>query len=473
MYHLGVPNEREADGRGRRTGVPFPSPGGVGRELSATARMAEAELEPAGTALPGERRVLAAAHRSLAGDTRGLRALLPFLGPAFVAAVAYVDPGNFATNIASGARYGYMLLWVVLAANLMAMLIQSMSAKLGIATGMNLPEVCRARFPRPVSIMLWIQAELIAMATDLAEFIGAAVGLNLLFHIPLLAAGFLTGLAAFGILALQARGFRQLEAVIAGLVGVIVAAFAFEVFLAKPSVPDLASGLLIPRFDGSGSVLLAAGILGATVMPHVIYLHSALTQQRVVGRDAVERQRIFRFERWDVIIAMAIAGAINMAMLITAAATFYARGISGVEDLDNASRALGQVLGSHADLFFGLGLLASGLSSSSVGTLAGQVVMQGFIRRRIPVFLRRAITMAPALVVIALGVGASSALILSQVVLSFGIPFALIPLLLFCRNRGLMGELVNRRLTTITATAVVGVIVLLNVVLLAQLSFGG
>jgi manganese transport protein len=431
------------------------------------------ELEPAGAALPGERRVLAAAQRSMTGEARGLTALLPFLGPAFVAAVAYVDPGNFATNLSAGARYGYMLLWVVLAANLMAMLIQSMSAKLGIATGMNLPEVCRARFPRSVSVLLWVQAEVIAMATDLAEFVGAAVGLNLLFHIPLLLAGVITGLAAFGILGLQARGFRQLEAVIAGLVGVIVAAFALEVFLARPAVPEVASGLFIPRLDGSGSLLLATGILGATVMPHVIYLHSALTQQRVVGTTPEERRRIYHFERWDVVIAMSAAGVINLAMLITAAAVFHARGLDGVDDMGHAAHVLGQVLGSHADLFFGLGLLASGLSSSSVGTLAGQVVMQGFVRRKIPVYLRRAVTMAPALLVIALGISPSRALILSQVVLSFGIPFALVPLLMFCRDRGLMGELVNRRITTITATGVVGVVVLLNVLLLTQISFGG
>ena len=306
----------------------------------------EAPLEPAGTALPGERRVLAAAQRSLAGQARGPAALLPFLGPAFVAAVAYVDPGNFATNLSAGARFGYMLLWVVLAANLMAMLIQSLSAKLGIATGMNLPEVCRARFPRPVSVLLWVQAEVIAMATDLAEFVGAAVGLNLLFHVPLLPAGILTGLAAFAILGLQARGFRQLEAVIAGLVGVIVAAFAFEVFLARPSPSGVVSGLLVPRLDGPESLLLAAGILGATVMPHVIYLHSALTQQRVVGGTPAERRRINRFERWDVVIAMGIAGLINMAMLTTAAAVFYGRGLDGVSDLHRASEVLGQVLGS-------------------------------------------------------------------------------------------------------------------------------
>ena len=429
-------------------------------------------LEPASAALPGERRVLTAAERSLSGETRGLRALVPFLGPAFVAAVAYVDPGNFATNIAGGAAYGYRLLWVVLAANLMAMLVQAMSAKLGIATGMNLPEVCRLRFSRPVSRLLWLQAEVVAMATDLAEFVGAALGLNILFHIPLLPAGLITGVAAFGILTLQARGFRPLEAVITVLVGVIVVAFAFEVFLAKPSAPAVATGLLIPSFAGTESVLLAAGILGATVMPHVVYLHSALTQQRVVGNSPEAKRKIYRFEQWDVIIALGIAGIINMAMLVTAAATFNARGLDGVNSLQQASQGLGHYLGYHADVFFGLGLLASGLSSSSVGTMAGQVVMQGFIERRIPLFLRRAITMAPALVVLAVGVDASRALVLSQVVLSFGIPFALVPLLLFCRDRGLMGELVNRRVTTMAATVIVALIVALNLFLLAQISFG-
>jgi len=352
------------------------------------------------------------------------------------------------------------------------MLVQAMSAKLGIATGMNLPEVCRLRFPRPVSRLLWLQAEVVAMATDLAEFVGAALGLNILFHIPLLPAGLITGVAAFGILTLQARGFRPLEAVITVLVGVIVVAFAFEVFLAKPSAPAVATGLLIPSFAGTESVLLAAGILGATVMPHVVYLHSALTQQRVVGNSPEAKRKIYRFEQWDVIIALGIAGIINMAMLVTAAATFNARGLDGVNSLQQASQGLGHYLGYHADVFFGLGLLASGLSSSSVGTMAGQVVMQGFIERRIPLFLRRAITMAPALVVLAVGVDASRALVLSQVVLSFGIPFALVPLLLFCRDRGLMGELVNRRVTSMAATVIVALIVALNLFLLAQISFG-
>ena len=429
--------------------------------------------DPVAVALPGEERVLRAAEKALNGQTRGLRALVPFLGPAFVAAVAYVDPGNFATNIAGGAQYGYMLLWVVLAANLMAMLVQSMSAKLGIATGLNLAEVCRQKFPFLAVVGLWIQAEVIAMATDLAEFIGAAIGIHLLFPgVPLFVAGIITAFAAFGILAIQSRGFRGFEAVITGLVGVIVAAFAFEVILARPSVSGVVTGLITPRFDGTESVLLGAGILGATVMPHVIYLHSALTQRRVVGATDAEQHKIFSFERWDVIIAMGVAGLINIAMLTIAAAVFHGRGIGPIETLDQAYTGLGVQLGNGADIFFGLGLLASGLSSSSVGTLAGQVVMQGFIQRAIPLFLRRAITMAPALVVIAIGVNPSRALVLSQVVLSFGIPFALIPLLLFCRDRNLMGSLVNHRVTTIIATGVVAVIVSLNVFLITLLVTG-
>jgi manganese transport protein len=416
----------------------------------------------AADALPGERRVLEAAQRSLQGHRRGIRGLWPFLGPAFIAAVAYVDPGNFATNIAAGSEFGYMLLWVILASNLMAMLIQAMSAKLGIATGKNLAEVSRDRFSRPVRIGMWAQAEFIAMATDLAEFIGAALALNLLFDIPLLSAAVITGVISFGILELQRRGFRHLEAAIAGMVGLIVAGFAFQVFLAEPDATDLLHGLLTPQFAGTDSVLLAVGILGATVMPHVIYLHSALTQQRVVGNDAAERRAIYRFELVDVVIAMTIAGVINMSMLVMAAAAFHSRGMTGVGDIDQAFVALGEVLGNHADIVFGIALLASGISSSSVGTLAGQVVMQGYLRMHIPLFLRRAVTMAPAFIVIALGVNPSWALVISQVVLSFGIPFALIPLLMFCRDRELMGELVNHRITTLLATLVIAIIIALN-----------
>ena len=423
-------------------------------------------------ALPGEQKVLEAAQRSLAERRRGFRGLWPFLGPAFIAAIAYVDPGNFATNIASGSKYGYMLLWVILASNLMAMLIQTMSAKLGIATGDNLAEVSRARFSNPMRIFLWLQAEAVAMATDLAEFIGAALGFHLLFGMPLLLAGFITGIVAFAILAAELRGVRHLEAVITVLVGVIVAGFAYQILYAHPDGAAAVKGLLTPRFSDSESVLLAAGILGATVMPHVIYLHSSLTQRRVIGRTPDERRRIFRFEQIDVIIAMTIAGLVNMAMLVMAAGVFHSRGLTDISDIDEAYRGLGTIVGHHADVIFGIALLASGLSSSSVGTLAGQVVMQGYINRQIPLFLRRIITMLPALVVLAIGVNPSSALIISQVALSFGIPFALIPLVIFCRNRELMGDLVNRRGTNIAAYLVVGVIVSLNVFLLYQTVLG-
>jgi manganese transport protein len=393
----------------------------------------------------------------------------PFLGPAFIAAVAYVDPGNFATNMAAGAKFGYLLLWVVLAANLTAMLIQSMSAKLGIATRRNLPEVCRERFSRRTSFALWIQAEVVAMATDLAEFMGAAIGLQLLFGIALFPAALLTGVAAFAILALQAKGFRRLESVIAGLILVIVASFAVQVVLSNPDRTGILHGLFVPRFDGTESVLLAAGILGATVMPHVIYLHSALTQHRLVGANDEARQRIFHFERVDVMIAMGIAGVINLSMLTTAAAVFHDKGLVDVgDDLGAVYDQLAIDPGRAAATLFGVALLASGLSSSSVGTLAGQVVMQGFVNRRIPLFLRRFVTMLPALVIIALGVDPSRALVLSQVVLSFGIPFALVPLVLFCRDRSLMGELVNRRVTTVAAWIVAGAIITLNVFLLEQ-----
>src|SRR5215207_3551951 len=417
--------------------------------------------------LPGETATARAAHASLKGEKRGLARLWPFLGPAFIAAVAYVDPGNFATNIAGGAQFGYLLLWVILTSNLMAMLIQSMSAKLGIATGKNLPEVCRERFPKAVTLGLWVQAEVIAMATDLAEFIGAALALNLLFGIPLFPAGLMTTVGAFGILELQRRGFRPLEAAIAALVGVIVVAFAFQMFYAQPEADRILAGLFTPGFAGTDSVL-AAGILGATVMPHVIYLHSALTQRRVVGRTEEEKRKIFRFELVDVVIAMAIAGAINASMLIMAAALFNAEGLTGVGDIDLAFEALGEQVGSTSAILFGVALLASGFSSSSVGTLSGQVVMQGFINRRIPLWLRRLITMLPALVVLGVGLNPSRSLVLSQVVLSFGIPFALIPLLIFCRNRNVMGTLVNHRLTTTIATVVVTLIVSLNVFLLYQ-----
>lgn len=421
---------------------------------------------------PADTAMRRAAEASLRGEKRGLRRFLPFIGPAFIAAVAYIDPGNFATNVAAGSSLGYLLLWVVLASNLMAILIQSMSAKLGIATGKSLPELSRERFPRSVTFGLWVQAEIMAMATDLAEFIGGALGIYLLFGIPLFPAALITALFSFLLLELQRLGFRPLEAGIAALVGIVVAAFGYLVVVAGPEPGPLLAGLLVPRFAGTESVLLAAGILGATVMPHVIYLHSALTQTRVVGKTADERRQIFRFEFVDILVAMGLAGVINASMMIMAAGLFFGNG-PVVEGLDEAFARLGELVGPGAAILFGLGLLASGLSSSSVGTMAGQVVMQGYINRRIPLFLRRLITMAPALFVIWIGVDATSALVISQVVLSFGIPFALIPLILFCRDREVMGGLVNYRITTLAAWVVAALIIALNAFLLYQTLFAG
>src|SRR6266508_2596693 len=397
--------------------------------------------------------------------------LLPFLGPAFVACVAYIDPGNFATNIAGGSKFGYTLVWVIVASNLMAMLIQTLSAKLGIATGRNLPEVCRERFPRRVSIGLWVQAEAIAMATDLAEFLGAAIGFHLLFGIALFPAAVITGATTFAILGLQRFGFRPLEAVIVAFVGVISACYLAEIWYAHPPLGTVAKHAVLPQFQGSESVLLAVGILGATVMPHVIYLHSALMQNRIVPQDAAEARRLYRFTKIDVIIAMSLAGALNMAMLVVAAAVFFKSGLLHVESLEGAHRTLAPLLGGASSNLFALALIASGLSSSTVGTMAGQVVMQGFVRRKIPLTVRRGVTMVPAFVVIAIGLDPSRTLVISQVVLSFGIPFALIPLVLFTSRRDVMGSLVNRRATTATAVAVAGLICVLNLFLLA-LTFG-
>jgi manganese transport protein len=422
--------------------------------------------------LPGEAAVAAAAYRSLDGHQRGLRRFWPFLGPAFVAAVAYIDPGNFATNIAGGAKFGYLLLWVVLAANLIAMLVQTQSAKLGIATGRNLAELCRERFSRRTSIGLWLQAELVAMACDVAEIVGAALGLNLLFGIPLFPAGILAGIGAFTILGLQQAGFRRLEAGISVLVGIVVASFVYELFDAGPSGGEVAKHLVLPGFSGSESLLLATGIIGATVMPHVIYLHSALTQRRIVGRDSAERKRILNFEKVDVVIALSLAGLVNLAMMIVAAALFHSSGLTGVDTIDGAYEGLRTLVSDRAATIFGVALLASGFASSSVGTMAGQVVMQGFIERQIPLFLRRAITLAPALLVLAVGLDPTDALVGSQVVLSFGIPFALVPLLMIAANKEVMKDLANPRWLTAIAGALAGLIIALNAFLLIQLALG-
>jgi manganese transport protein len=424
--------------------------------------MMSSRAEKAGL-LPG------AGERVLRGTSRFR--LLPFLGPAFVASVAYIDPGNFATNIAGGSKFGYTLVWVIVAANLMAMLIQTLSAKLGIATGRNLPEVCRERFPRRTTIGLWLQAEAIAMATDLAEFLGAALGFHLLFGIGLFPAALITGVTTFAILALQRYGFRPIEAVIIAFVGVISACYVAELWFAHPPLGTVAKHAVLPAFKGTESILLAVGILGATVMPHVIYLHSALMQDRIVPQDDSEARRLYRFTKIDVIIAMSLAGLINMAMLVVAANVFYGSGLHNVASLEIAHKTLTPILGHASSTIFALALIASGISSSTVGTMAGQVVMQGFIHRTIPLFVRRAVTMIPAFVVIGIGLDPSRTLVLSQVVLSFGIPFALIPLVIFTSRRDVMGPLVNHRATTVIAIAVAAVITALNVFLLVQ-TFG-
>ena len=394
--------------------------------------------------------------------------ILPFLGPAFIACVAYIDPGNFATNIAGGSKFGYQLVWVIVAANLMAMLIQTLSAKLGIATGRNLPEVARDRLGRRATIGLWLQAEAIAMATDLAEFLGAAIGFHLLFGFSLFPSAVLTGIAAFAILGLQRFGFRPLEAVIAVLVGVIGVCYLAELTFAHPNYGAVLHHAVVPEFGGSEAVLLSVGILGATVMPHVIYLHSALTQDRLVPETDEDAQTLLRYTRVDVIIAMTIAGLINVSMLVMAASTFFQKGLLGVDSLEGAHKTLEPILGGASSALFALALLASGLSSSAVGTLSGQVVMQGFIRRQIPLMLRRLVTMVPAFVVIAIGINPSRTLVISQVVLSFGIPFALVPLVYFTARRDIMGALVNRRVTTVAASVIAAVIIGLNIFLLAQ-----
>jgi len=388
------------------------------------------------------------------------------LGPAFVASVAYIDPGNFATNFSAGARFGYALAWVIVMANLMAMLIQYLSAKTGVATGRDLPELCREYLPRAVSRGLWVQAELIAMATDLAEFIGAAVGLNLLFGLRLLPAGLITAVVAFGILALEQRGYRRFELAICALLGIVFLGFAYDLAAVGTDPGAIASGLL-PSLPGGDGLLLVAGIIGATVMPHVVYLHSALTKSRVHCRDDAERRELLGFQRLDVLIALGAAGLINLAMLFVAASLFSrAGGHAQADSIQAAHLGLGRIVGGGAALAFAVALLASGLSSSSVGTYAGQVVMQGFIGRRIPLFVRRGLTMAPALVVLGLGLPTTSSLVISQVVLSFGIPFALVPLVLVTRRADIMGALVNRGVTTVVTACIAALIIALNVYLL-------
>ncbi len=396
-----------------------------------------------------------------------LRATLAMLGPAFVAAVAYIDPGNFATNIQGGAKFGYALVWVVLLANLMAMLVQYLSAKLGVVTDRSLPELCRERLPRWMSVGLWVQAEVMAMATDVAEFLGAALGLNLLFGIPLFTAGLITGVIAFAILEIQRHGVRRFELAITALLGLVFAGFLYETLKIGPSAHETLTGF-IPNLGGGTYLYLAVGIIGATVMPHVIYLHSALTNRRMPLHSDRERTRVLRFERLDVLLALGLAGVINIAMLVVAAKLLHTPALSGVSTIQGAHHELARLVGGGAALAFGVALLASGASSSSVGTYAGQVVMAGFVNIRVPLLVRRLLTMVPALIVLAIGISPTSALVLSQVVLSFGIPFALVPLVVLTARRSVMGVHVNRRLTTVTACSVAAVITAMNVFLIAQ-----
>ncbi|MGB6453023.1 MAG: Nramp family divalent metal transporter [Streptosporangiaceae bacterium] len=446
---------------------------GHGRAIPA----AEAELlratagaRPAESSSPAPVPALASGQRTRAGTelsvlrSRGrMRGAAALLGPAFVAAIAYVDPGNFATNFSAGAASGYRLAWVIVAADLMAMLVQYLSAKVGVATGRDLPELCREHLPRGVVLGLWAQAELVAMATDVAEFVGAAVGLNLLFGTPLPIAGLITAVVATGILALDQRGYRRFELAIMALLGLVLLGFGYDLVAVHPSAAGLAHGL-VPGFGGSDGLLLAVGIIGATVMPHVVYLHSALTKDRVTCRDDAERRALLRFQRADVLIALGAAGLVNLAMLTVGAALFRTAGRhAAVSDWIEAAHAdLGRLVGGGAALTFAVALLASGLSSSSVGTYAGQVVMRGFLGRGVPLFVRRGLTMLPALIVLTAGLPPTASLVLSQVVLSFGIPFALVPLVALTRRADVMGTLVNSRLTTGAAAATAGLIIALN-----------
>jgi manganese transport protein len=415
------------------------------------------------------------AEDALSGKTNKsfFKKLIPFLGPAFIASVAYVDPGNFATNIQGGSEFGFTLLWVILASNLMAMLLQTLSAKLGIATGNNLAEHCRNHFSKPVVYIMWVVMELVAMATDLAEFLGAAIGFNLLFGFPLIIGGVLTAICTFLILGLQRYGFRPLEIAITIMVSVIASSYLAEIIFVKPNLGVLLYHSFVPEFSGTESILLATGILGATVMPHAIFLHSSLTQNRIIVKNPDKLKKLFRYQILDVTIAMGIASLVNMAMLIMAASTFYKNGLTNIASIEVAHITLQPLLGKAASWIFAISLLASGLSSSTVGTSAGQVIMQGFLHRHIPIWLRRLVTIVPSILVIAIGLNPTRTLVMSQVVLSFGLPFAVIPLIMFTRKENIMGVLVNKKLTTFIVSIIAALIIFLNIYLIYQVLFVG
>lgn len=387
------------------------------------------------------------------------------LGPAFVAAIAYVDPGNVAANVSAGAQFGYLLVWVIVVANAMAGLVQYLSAKLGLVTGRSLPEVVADNSRTPTRIAYWIQAELVAVATDLAEVVGGAIALHLLFDLPLLLGGIITGLVSLLLLSVQnRRGQRVFERVITGLLMIIAIGFLTSLFVEAPPAAEVAAGL-IPRFQGAESLLLATAMLGATVMPHAVYLHSGLARDRHGHlQPGAVRRRLLRITRYDVGLAMLLAGAVNLAMLLVAATNLQGR--DDTDSIEGAHAAVRDTLGPTVALLFAIGLLASGLASTSVGAYAGAMIMQGLLRRSYPLLLRRLVTLIPALVILAIGVDPSRALVLSQVVLSFGIPMALIPLVRLTSRANLMGEDVNHRLTTALGWGVAGLISVLNVVLI-------
>ena len=413
----------------------------------------------------GLNRTQAAIRETLDGRRRGLRVILPLAGPAVIVSIAYMDPGNFATNIQAGAKYGYSLLWVVLLANVIAMLFQALSAKLGIVTGCNLAEVCRDRLPRPLVYAMWIASEIAAMATDLAEFLGGAIGLTLLFHLPLLAGMVVTAIVTYAILLFERRGFRPIEIIIGALVGVIALCYLIEIFIAPVDWAAAAFHTVVPQLQDAAAVTIAVGIIGATVMPHAIYLHSGLTQARMPIRNDADRKKLLSYSNREVVVALTVAGAINMAMVMMASAAFHL-GHSDVAEIETAYHTLTPLLGPAAATVFLISLLASGVSSSAVGTMAGQTIMQGFVGFRIPIWLRRLVTMAPAFVAVGLGVNATSALVMSQVVLSLTLPIPMIALAAFTRQPDIMGAFANGRLTQ--AAAVVGTVavLLLNSLLL-------
>ena len=405
----------------------------------------------------------------LAGKARRFSPLL-FAGPAVIASIAYIDPGNFATNIQAGSKYGYSLLWVVLMANIIAMLFQALSAKLGIVTGRNLAEHCRENFPRPVVWTLWIVSEVAAMATDLAEFLGGAIGLSLLLHIPLIVGMAVTAALTYAILMFDRRGFRPMELIIGALVATIALCYLVELFIAPIDWGAAAFHVAAPQLPDAGAVTIAVGIVGATIMPHAVFLHSGLTQNRAPGRDDGERRKLVRFSNIEVVVALSIAGAVNMAMLLMAASAFH-QGHSDVAEIETAYATLTPLFGAGAAGVFMISLLASGLSSSAVGTMAGQMIMQGFVGFRIPIIVRRLVTMIPAFIVVALGVNATNALVISQVILSLALPAPVIALLMFTRRKSIMGAFANGRLTNVAAIAGTVLILILNAILLLQ-AFG-